>query len=174
MKTQNAAGSPGQGLIPSSPGLSPKETRGRCVCRNSERGQKRSEIISQMGNPKSSKISERKQPCGNIKADGTLYNLAECTRSQCGLRIAKWFLYAHEWQTQMGNLGKWKESWRREQRATQRDLCRLMMERPSVKQVASVANHQEQKSKHSCPLRRGTGVTKESTAQSSSGGNNVT
>ena len=55
MKTQNAAGSPGQRLIPSSPGLSPRETRGRCVCRNSERGQKRSEIISQTENPKSSK-----------------------------------------------------------------------------------------------------------------------
>ena len=55
-----------------------------------------------------------------------------------------------------------------------RDLCRLMMERPPVKQVASVANHQEQRSEHSCPLHRVIGVTKESTAQSSSGGNNVT
>lgn len=55
-----------------------------------------------------------------------------------------------------------------------RDLCRLMMERQSVNQVASVANHQEEKSKHSCPLCLGVGVTKESTTQSNTGGNNVT
>lgn len=119
----------------SSPGLSPKETWGRCVYKNGE--QKRSGTMSR-GESKKQGDPWEETSCGSIKADEELHNLTEFTRHQCGLIWAKWLMYAQSGKHRMGNLGKLKGPWRWEQGATQQWLMRLMMEGRSVQQVVPV------------------------------------